>query len=49
MSSANMQASNQQSDAKPDEFDVNTEAKKLQVHPYDPKKIVNTSIDLALA
>lgn len=34
---------------KPDEFDVNTEAKKLQVHPSDPKKTVNTSTDLTRA
>ncbi|KAK1665460.1 hypothetical protein QYE76_053619 [Lolium multiflorum] len=32
-----------------DEFDVAKEAKKQQVHPYDPKKTVNTSADLTVA
>jgi hypothetical protein len=29
-----------------DEFDAAKETKKLQVHPTDPKKTVNTSADL---
>jgi hypothetical protein len=32
-----------------DEFDATKEAKKLQVHPSDPKKTVNISADLAIA
>nr|XP_051221384.1 uncharacterized protein LOC127339589 [Lolium perenne] len=32
-----------------DEFDVTKEAKKLQVHPADPKKTVNVSADLTVA
>jgi hypothetical protein len=32
-----------------DEFDATKEAKKLQVHPNDPKKTVNISADLAIA
>nr|XP_051211406.1 uncharacterized protein LOC127328882 [Lolium perenne] len=32
-----------------DEFDVAKEAKKLQVHPSDPKKTVNISADLTVA
>jgi hypothetical protein len=35
--------------ARSDEFDVAKEAKKLQVHPSDPKKTVNTSADHAVA
>jgi hypothetical protein len=34
---------------KSDEFDINAEAKKAQVHPADPKKTVNTLTDLSLA
>ena len=34
---------------KSDEFDVAKEAKKHQVHPSDPKKMVNTSADLTAA
>jgi hypothetical protein len=32
--------------ARSDEFDTAKETKKLQVHPTDPKKTVNTSADL---
>jgi hypothetical protein len=35
--------------ARSDEFDTAKETKKLQVHPTDPKKTVNTSADLAVA
>ena len=34
---------------KSDEFDAAKEAKKHQVHPSDPKKIVNASADLTVA
>jgi hypothetical protein len=40
---------NDNRNTKTDEFDAAKEAKKLQVHPSDPKKTVNTSVDLTVA